>query len=104
MNLKERIEAVIHHKSFDRIPWTMYKSYPPWGETERKFRNIGLTMVYQHFPITKIVIPGVEVSEEGRYILNISTGKNIIIRKFTTPIGKISCQHEFIINSLQVPG
>lgn len=104
MNKKERIEAVIRHKKIDKIPWTMYASYPPWGETELKFRNEGLTLIYQHFPICKVSIPEVEVTEESQYILGSDIGRNTIIRKFRTPLGEVSTKHELFINNLPTPG
>ena len=105
MNKKERLEAVLHHKKIDMIPWTMYASFPPWGEVERKFRNQGLTLIYQHFPIVKTYLhETVEVHEESNYILKGKRGRNIILRKFKTPIGQISAQHEFFIDSVPLPG
>ena len=104
MTKKERLENVIRGKEIDKIPWTMYKSYPPWGEAEAKFRNRGLTLIYQHFPIVKVILPEVEISEESKYILNGNSGSNIILRKFRTPIGEVSVQHKFVLDSLPLPG
>lgn len=104
MNKKERLEAAFRHEKIDRIPWTIYASYPPWGEVERKYRNSGLTLIYQHFPIVKVSLPGVEVSEESKYIIEDSKGRNIIARKFETPVGNVSVKHEFFVDSLPVPG
>lgn len=104
MNKKERIEAVIRHKKIDKIPWTMYASYPPWGETERRFRNEELTLIYQHFPICKLTMPEVKITEESHYLLGSDSGRNVIIRKFSTPRGEASTKHELFINSLPTPG
>ena len=70
MTKKERIFAVLNHEKVDRIPWTMYQSFPPWGSTELEYRNAGLSMVYQHFPAVTVNMPDVEVTEENKYILN----------------------------------
>jgi hypothetical protein len=104
LNKKERIESVIYHKEIDRIPWTIYKSYPPWGEAELQFRNQGLAMVYQHFPIVLNFYDNVEIIEESKYITKKNSIKNIILRRFIAPLGEISIQHEFIINDLPSPG
>lgn len=104
MNKKERVLSALYNKKHDIVPWTMYKSYPPWGETERYFRNEGLTMIYQHFPICRASIDNVEVTEDNQFILNGDVGKRIIIRKFKTSIGEVSVKHKFIINDIPCPG
>lgn len=104
MTKKERLKNVIRGKKIDKIPWTIYKSYPPWGETEAKFRSKGLALIYQHFPIVKVILPDIVVSEHSKYIINGNRGKEIIIRTFKTPFGEISAQHEFIVDSLPLPG
>ncbi len=57
MNKRQRLEAALNHKKIDRIPWTIYASYPPWGEVERRYRDLGLIMIYQHFPIVIVSLP-----------------------------------------------
>jgi len=104
MTKKECLKNVISSKKIDKIPWTIYKSYPPWGETEAKLRSKGLLLIYQHFPIVKVTLPDIEVSGYIQYILNGNRGKEIITRVYKTPIGEISAQHEFIIDSLPLPG
>lgn len=61
-------------------------------------------MIYQHFPIFKVSYPGVNVTEESKYILIKDKGRNVILRKFNTPLGEISVQHEFIIDDIPTPG
>ncbi len=104
MNRKDRLDAVLHGKKADIIPWTIYASYPPWGEVERKYRNMGLIMIYQHFPIIKTSLPEVTVTENNRYDLNNNKGKYSVLRKFETPAGNISVRHQFFTDSLPVPG
>lgn len=104
MDKKQRVMSALQHKKVDVIPWTMYKSYPPWGETEMKFRNDGLAMIYQHFPICLLHMNGVEITEDNSFVLKDETGRNMILRKFKTPAGEVSVKHEFIINSLPGPG
>jgi len=104
LNKRERLDAVLHHREPDKIPWTMYASFPPWGETERRFRNQGLTLIYQHFPIVKVTFPEMEVSEKSKFILENGRGRNVILREFKTPLGSVSTQHEFIIDSIPMPG
>lgn len=104
MTKKERILAALQHKKVDKVPWTMYASYPPWGETELNFRNRGLALIYQHFPICSISIDNVSVREENKLILYNHTGRYSILRKFIAPVGEVSIRHEFVINSLPVPG
>jgi len=106
LDKKKLIEAFINHQPADRIPWTIYQSYAPWGEKEYEYRKRGLTLVYQHFPIVKALYGNteIEVSEESKYTTNKSNYKNIIVREFKTPLGKIAIQHEFIISSFPAPG
>lgn len=105
MTKKERVMAVLQHKKIDKIPWTMYASYPPWSTTELNFRVEGLTLIYQHFPICREKFDNVEITEENKFFLNSNKlGKNIIMRKFSTPVGQVRVKHEFIINSLPGPG
>ncbi|MHB1347409.1 MAG: uroporphyrinogen decarboxylase family protein [Candidatus Humimicrobiaceae bacterium] len=104
MNKKERIEAAIRGKAVDRIPWTAYKSIPPWGEAEFDLRSEGLTWLYQHFPISTLTIPTVEVIDTATYTVKGKSGKNSILRKFVTPVGDISVRHEFFNNSIPGPG
>ena len=104
MTKKERILAALQNKKVDKVPWTMYASYPPWSETELNFRNAGLALIYQHFPICKVSMDEVTVSEENTFVLKNNTGRNSILRKFNTPSGEVSTRHEFIINSLPGPG
>ena len=47
---------------------------------------------------------GVTVTEDNKFILSNSTGRNSILRKFLTPSGEVSARHEFVINSLPGPG
>lgn len=82
----------------------MYASFPPWGEAERRFRNQGLTLIYQHFPIVKTTFPEMEVTEKNKYILEEDHGRNVILREFKTPAGQVWTQHEFIIDSIPMPG
>lgn len=104
MTKKERIIAAILGRVFDRVPWTMYKSYPPWGTAELRLRNMGLAMIYQHFPIVKEAYEHVEVKEECQYMFDNARGKHIILRRFETPVGEVSTQHVFHIDSLPGPG
>ncbi len=105
MNKKERVMAALQHKKIDRIPWTMYASYPPWSTTELNFRNEGLALIYQHFPICRVKMDNIDITEENKFFLSSnSSGRNTIMRKFTTPVGNVRVKHEFIINSLPGPG
>lgn len=104
MNKKQRVIAALKRQKIDKIPWTMYKSYPPWGETELKFRNEGLSMVYQHFPICTINIVGVEVAENNKYELNGNSYRYIINRNYKTPIGEIKTTHVIPTNNSPGPG
>jgi len=104
LNKRQRLEAALNHKKIDRIPWTIYASYPPWGEVERRYRDLGLIMIYQHFPIVKVSLPEIDVTEEGKYLVKDHKGKNTILRKFETPVGNVSVKHEFFADSLPVPG
>ena len=61
-------------------------------------------MIYQHFPIVKVSLPDINVSEESKYNISGTSGKNIILRNFDTPVGDISVKHEFFADSLPVPG
>ncbi len=101
---KERLENVFRGQKIDRIPWTIYKSYPPWGEAEARFRKMGMTLIYQHFPIVKTLFPDIEINEDSKYELTGSKGRNIIIRKFSSPFGEVTARHEFIIDNLPLPG
>ena len=104
MNKKERIEAAIRGKDVDKIPWTMYKSIPPWGQAEFNFRSEGLTWIYQHFPISTVTIPNVEVIDTATYTVKGKSGRNSIFRKFVTPVGSVTVKHEFFNSSIPVPG
>ena len=104
LSKKERVMNALQHKEIDMIPWTMYASYPPWSDTELKFRNEGLAYIYQHFPICLVSMKDVEVTEQSRFILHNNAGRNTITRKFSTPAGEVSVTHEFVINSLPGPG
>lgn len=104
MNKRERIEAVIRHKTVDRIPWTIYKSLIPWSEAELKFRNANLSFLYQHFPICRVRRPNVEVREEARFVFNKKQGEKVIVRTFITPVGEVSSLHEFRIDNAPGPG
>jgi len=101
---RERIEAAVRGRPVDRIPWTMYKSLPPWGTAELELRNMGLSMIYQHFPIVTESHPNVAVREENRFVLENMRGKQIILRRFVTPVGEVSTEHSFLINSVPGPG
>jgi len=104
MNKKERLINALRGKKIDRVPWTIYKSYPPWGEAEARFREMGLTLVYQHFPIVKTTLPSIDVNEIIAYEINAGKGRNIITRNFISPVGKVSAKHEFGLDSLPLPG
>ncbi len=104
MNKKERIENAVKGKSVDRIPWTMYQSFPPWGETELSFRNEGLSMIYQHFPACSTNMENVKVEGEVNYIPSKNGARNTILRKFITPLGEVSVQHEFMNAGIPTPG
>jgi len=104
LNKKERIEAVIRHRTVDRIPWTIYRSIIPWGEAELKFRNAGLSSCYQHFPIYKVRRPNVEVREEAKFTFNKKQGRKITTRTFITPLGELSSVHEFMVDGAVNPG
>ncbi|MFC2159186.1 hypothetical protein ACFLQS_00510 [Actinomycetota bacterium] len=105
MTKKERIFAALANQKIDRIPWTMYQSFPPWGSTELDYRNHGLSMIYQHFPVCTVHMPDVEVTEENKITLNEDgKGRQVIVRRFKTPVGEISAKHEFFNNSLPGPG
>ena len=104
LSKKDRVMNALKHKKIDIIPWTMYASYPPWSDTELRFRNEGLTYIYQHFPICRVSMNDVEVTEDNKFVLKGNGGRNTIIRNFRTPVGQVSVTHEFVINSLPGPG
>ncbi len=104
LSKKDRVMNALKHKKIDIIPWTMYASYPPWSDTELRFRNEGLTYIYQHFPICRVSMNDVEVTEDNKFVLKGNAGRNTIIRNFRTPVGQVSVTHEFVINSLPGPG
>jgi hypothetical protein len=105
MTKKENILKALAHKKVDRIPWTMYQSFPPWGSTELNYRNSGLSMIYQHFPACTVHMPDVEVAEENKITLDKDgRGRQVILRKFKTPVGEISAKHEFFNSNLPGPG
>lgn len=120
MNKKERVLTALRGGEVDQIPWTMYKSYPPWGEKELEFRNDGLCLVYQHFPICLSENSEVEVTESSSIELKPSgsetgasmdgstrsstDGRNRINRSFRTRIGEVTTTHELPANSIPSPG
>jgi len=93
MNKKQRVIAALKGQDVDKIPWTMYKSYPPWGTKELQFRNEGLSMVYQHFPICTTEMKGVEVTEKSKYEFKNNSGKYRVNRNYETPVGEVSVEH-----------
>ncbi|MBA7508094.1 hypothetical protein ES705_00014 [subsurface metagenome] len=103
MNKKERIEAVIHHKKVDKIPWTLYSMLSPWGEAELNFRNKGLALVHAEFKIYKALSPHITITEKSIYKISNHTGRNMILRKFKTKVGEVYTHSEFSINTVPEP-
>ncbi len=104
MNKKERVLGALRGREVDRIPWTMYKSYPPWGERELEFRNDGLSMVYQHFPICLATNKEVVITENNALEPDIAGGRYVIKRHFRTGVGEVTTTHELPATNLPGPG
>lgn len=104
MNKRQRVIAALKGQEVDKIPWTMYKSYPPWGSKELEFRNKGLSMVYQHFPICSVDMEDVEVTEQNTYEIKSNDGKYRVNRNYNTPVGEVTVQHTLPSGSLPGPG
>lgn len=100
MTIKERILCVYRNQKPDKIPIGIYNRYHRYGEVERVTRNNGLGIL-DFYPVVSLIAPPWHV--KPGYVSQVKNssfhtklvwenGKQIEIREFETPVGKISQQ------------
>lgn len=100
MTIKERILCVYRNQKPDKIPVGIYNRYHRYGEVERTARNNGLGIL-DFYPVVSLLAPPwhvkpgyvSEVKNSSFHIKLVwENSKQIEIRTFETPVGKISQQ------------
>jgi uroporphyrinogen-III decarboxylase len=100
MTIKERILSVYNNNKPDKIPVSIYNRYHRYGEVERIARNNGLGIL-DFYPVVSLLAPPWHVkpgyvSEVKNSSFDIKLiwdkGKQVEVRVFETPVGKISQQ------------
>jgi len=104
MTRRQRVYAALRGEMADRVPFTCYGGLLPRGETSRKLREMGLTLV-DRIPVFSFGQPGVEY-ETRQYERD---GRWWVRNTVRTPVGEVteelrtgggygtSLRHEFFI-------
>jgi len=104
MTPRERVFAALRGEMADRVPLTAYGGLLPRGETERKLRNEGLTIL-DRIPVFATETPNV-MFERSDFMRD---GRRWVRHTYRTPVGEVtealmtgggygtSLRHEFLI-------
>lgn len=85
MTQRERIITALHSGMADCIPFTIYASDIPIGETERELRNAGMGMVKRVSVCTIAYTPEVRICREEFF----EDGRKFIRGILRTPVGEV---------------
>ncbi|MFQ5809754.1 MAG: uroporphyrinogen decarboxylase family protein [Armatimonadota bacterium] len=85
MTRRERVFTALRGGMADRLPFTCYLNLVPRGETERRLREEGLSLLLRR-RVMSTVTPNVE-SERGEYWQD---GKRVVRQTYRTPVGEVS--------------